>query len=71
LSNNKLQELPNSIGDLNYLEELDLINNQIEVLPESMIHLTKLQYLEVDPNLENDPVVIEMGLYSAINTLVH
>ncbi|KAL9249884.1 Plant intracellular Ras-group-related LRR protein 4-like protein, partial [Drosera capensis] len=42
--------LPRSIGNLENLEELDISNNQIHILPESFRLLTKLRVLRADQN---------------------
>jgi Leucine-rich repeat (LRR) protein len=43
-----MQSLPRSIGNLENLEELDISNNQIRVLPGSFRMLTRLRILRVE-----------------------
>ena len=47
---NQLTDLPESIGQLEYLDELSLQNNALKSLPESIGKLTNLRVL----NLENN-----------------
>ena len=42
--------LPQSIGSLDFLEELSLSNNYIEALPESIDSLKSLKKLDLDEN---------------------
>ncbi|KAG6654955.1 hypothetical protein CIPAW_05G181700 [Carya illinoinensis] len=49
-----LTELPETIGDLMNLRELDLSNNQIRVLPDSFSELKNLRKL----NLDQNPLII-------------
>ncbi|KAE9453764.1 hypothetical protein C3L33_14380, partial [Rhododendron williamsianum] len=49
-----LTELPDTLGDLSNLKELDLSNNQIHALPDTFGRLDKLTKL----NLEENPLVI-------------
>jgi len=44
---NRINKLPDNIGDLQQLEELHLPDNQLCTLPESFVRLRKLQYLEL------------------------
>ncbi|KAE8717137.1 hypothetical protein F3Y22_tig00110059pilonHSYRG00155 [Hibiscus syriacus] len=45
-----LRSLPRSIGNLEMLEELNISNNQIWVLPDSFRMLTRLQVLRMEEN---------------------
>jgi Leucine-rich repeat (LRR) protein len=47
---NDMRYLPRSIGNLEMLEELDISNNQIRILPDSFRMLTKLRILRVEEN---------------------
>ena len=47
---NKLTDLPESIGQLEYLDEFSLMGNELKSLPESIGKLTNLSVL----NLENN-----------------
>ncbi len=49
---NKLTDLPESIGQLEYLDELSLMGNELKTLPESIGKLTNLRVL----NLENNKI---------------
>ncbi|XP_073130474.1 uncharacterized protein [Henckelia pumila] len=51
---NDLTEVPETVGDLRNLKELDLSTNQIRALPESIYQLQNLTKLHVDQN----PLVI-------------
>ena len=56
LSNNNLEHLPESIGNLTNLQILYLLSNELESLPESIGNLTNLQILYLhDNNLESLP----------------
>ncbi|KAE8701289.1 hypothetical protein F3Y22_tig00110548pilonHSYRG00703 [Hibiscus syriacus] len=63
-----LRSLPRSIGNLEMLEELDISNNQIRVLPDSFRMLTRLQVLRVEENpLEVPPRhIAEQGAQAII-----
>ncbi len=50
LSQMKLTELPDSLGQLTQLQTLELSYNQLTALPESLGQLTQLQTLEVNTN---------------------
>ncbi len=50
LENNKLRSIPDSIGNLNSLQKLNLWKNQLEIFPESIGDLTALQDLDVREN---------------------
>jgi GTPase SAR1 family protein len=50
LDNEKLDELPESIGQLTQLQSLNLSNNQLKTLPESIGQLTQLQSLNLSNN---------------------
>jgi Leucine-rich repeat (LRR) protein len=58
-----MRSLPRSIGNLEMLEELDISNNQIHILPDSFRMLTHLQILRVEENpLEVPPRhIVEKG----------
>ena len=49
-SGNQLTELPNSLGNLRYLEVLDLKDNKISSLPDSFGCLERLLKLNLDGN---------------------
>ena len=50
LNNNKLSQLPESIGNLVNLISLDLSNNTLTRLPESIGNLVNLTSLDLDNN---------------------
>jgi Leucine-rich repeat (LRR) protein len=50
ISNNNIQTLPESFGNLTALTYLYLCNNNIQTLPESIGKLTTLTYLDVRGN---------------------
>jgi hypothetical protein len=50
LSNNQLTSLPDQLGDLRHLHELDLSHNQLTTLPESIGQLTDLEALNLLDN---------------------
>ncbi|MGB3493322.1 MAG: leucine-rich repeat domain-containing protein, partial [Elainellaceae cyanobacterium] len=50
LSNNQIEELPDSITQLHNLTELDLSNNQIEEIPECIAQLQNLTKLDLRDN---------------------
>src|SRR2546427_12402649 len=50
----KLAELPESLGELTWLESLDLSNNQLTALPDSLGQLTQLGSLSVEHNQLSD-----------------
>ena len=50
LSDNKIEVIPDSIGDLTNLKGLELKNNQIKVIPDSIGNLTNLKNIELDNN---------------------
>ena len=45
-----MQSLPRSIGNFELLEELDISNNQIRVLPDSFKNLKRLRVLRAQEN---------------------
>nr|XP_006818178.1 PREDICTED: leucine-rich repeat-containing protein 57-like [Saccoglossus kowalevskii] len=49
LSSNKLRYIPESVGDLKKLEELDVEGNPLEGLPASLTRLTNLETFFCDP----------------------
>ncbi|MCB9113213.1 MAG: leucine-rich repeat domain-containing protein [Anaerolineales bacterium] len=51
LSNMRLSELPESLGELTHLQRLTLHHNNLTLLPESLAKLTQLQYLNLSKNL--------------------
>ncbi len=53
IENSNLSELPNSIGDIVFLESLYLSRNQIKNVPDSIGKLTNLKYLYMDSNKIN------------------
>lgn len=53
LNNNQLTSLPESIGNITYLQSLVLSNNQLSTLPESIGKFVYLQKLD----LENNPLI--------------
>jgi Leucine-rich repeat (LRR) protein len=56
LHKNKLQSLPDSIGNLHALQELSLSYNNLQSLPESIGNLSSLQYLDLfNNNLQSLP----------------
>lgn len=50
LSDNKIHELPQRIGDLQNLQELHLKNNQLEYLPYTLATISTLKSLSLDGN---------------------
>ncbi len=64
LSNNRLQSLPDSIGQLALLQKLDLYSNQLRTLPLTFFNLKKLKWLD----LKNNP--LEPGLKEAAGSCV-
>ena len=55
LSDNKLEVLPQSIGELEKLEGLYLSGNKLNSLPQNIVKLKKLKYLSL---LENEKLVL-------------
>tara|TARA_B100001142_G_scaffold90842_1_gene92662 strand:- start:808 stop:3336 length:2529 start_codon:yes stop_codon:yes gene_type:complete len=51
LYNRSITSLTESIGDLEYLQELRVQNNQISILPDSIERLSDLRYLDASNNL--------------------
>jgi hypothetical protein len=68
-----LQKLPRSIGNLGMLEELDINNDQINVLPDSFYMLTNLQILKAEETpLEIPPRhIVQRGAKVMYNTGKH
>ena len=64
MDGNKLETLPESIGNLKSLERLNLYGNQLLELPESIINLTSLKILELkkNPLVENLDSKVEVIL---------
>ncbi|MCI0551320.1 MAG: leucine-rich repeat domain-containing protein [Anaerolineae bacterium] len=50
LSDMKLTELPESIGQLTQLQSLNLSNNQLTALPQSLGQIIQLQELDLQAN---------------------
>lgn len=50
LTDNKLQNLPNSLGDLKQLQKLMLAGNQLTEIPKSIKHCKNLELLRVSAN---------------------
>ncbi|TKY58398.1 Plant intracellular Ras-group-related LRR protein 4 [Spatholobus suberectus] len=67
-----MRSLPRSIGNLEMLEELDISNNQIRVLPDSFRMLTRLRVLKVEENpLEVPPRhIAEKGAQAVVQYMV-
>ncbi|WP_396133600.1 COR domain-containing protein [Chamaesiphon sp. OTE_75_metabat_556] len=63
LRNNKLNVLPESIGNLTNLISLDLRNNKLNVLPESIGSLTNLTSLDIRNNsfIQIPPEIVKKG----------
>jgi leucine-rich repeat protein SHOC2 len=57
---NFLRNLPESIGNLTNLVELDLADNQINTLPSSMANLTSLSHLTIDENPLTDLSILQL-----------
>lgn len=47
LTGSKLKSLPIEIGNLTLLKRLHLINSKVEVIPESLLNLRKLEYFNI------------------------
>ena len=50
LNNNSLSVLPDLIGNLSNLRQLDLSDNSLEILPQAITNLKYLQHLEINNN---------------------
>jgi len=50
LTDNKIEQLPNSIGDLKHLQKLMLAGNRLKALPESMLNCEALELLRISAN---------------------
>ncbi|KAG9145623.1 hypothetical protein Leryth_026697 [Lithospermum erythrorhizon] len=57
-----MRDLPRSFGNLENLEELNMSNNQIRILPDSFRMLSKLRVLIVDGN----PLDGSVGVYQFV-----
>ena len=51
LSNNRLEQLPDNVGDFPSLVKLDVSNNSMRFLPTSMGQFRKIQRIDVSNNL--------------------
>ena len=51
LANNGLEQVPESVGELNNIKWLDLSHNDIRELPASMTRLQRLEKLDIRGNL--------------------
>ncbi|MEA5479232.1 COR domain-containing protein [Pseudanabaena galeata UHCC 0370] len=56
LSNNKIDKLPRSIGNLLNLKSLDISSNKIQSIPREILELPKLQWI----NLDNNPLTLNI-----------
>lgn len=67
-SNNALSELPDSIGQLEYLEHLDVSECNLSTLPESFCSLSSLQKLYLSENVLR-ALPMQMGRLKALAQL--
>jgi len=63
----KIKELPEGIGLMTWLEEVNLYGNKIEKLPESFFNLKNLKKL----NLKGNRIAVLPDLFAALSELTH
>lgn len=63
----KIKDLPESIGLMTWLEEVNLKGNKIEILPESFFKLKNLKKL----NLNGNKITVLPDLFASLSELTH
>ncbi|XVF78876.1 hypothetical protein PTKIN_Ptkin14bG0172600 [Pterospermum kingtungense] len=65
-----LREVPDSIGNLRFLEVLDLFSSQLEgSIPASLVNLTRLNHLDLSINLIHGPISFSFSNFKQLSYL--